>query len=869
MVLFNIKSKHFLIFTNIILNKSMAQIINTFKKIYHPIYLIMFFHLLFSGVKIQAQIPKKATSGEIFQMMEKLGFLGSVLYIAAHPDDENTRLISYLANEKKANTTYLSLTRGDGGQNLIGPEISELLGVMRTQELLMARTVDNGKQMFTRANDFGYSKNAEETIKIWDTEKVKADVIWAIRKTRPDVIINRFDHRTSGETHGHHTASAQLSFELFEKAGDAKVNPEHNKYVSPWKPQRLFFNTSWWFYGSEDKFKKADKTALMSMDVGVYFPLLGKSNTEIAAESRSNHKCQGFGSTGTRGMQMEYLELLKGDMPPNKSDIFEGINTTWTRVENGEPLKIMTNQLLANYDFKNPAASVIGLVEIYKAIQKIKDPFWKDLKTNEVKDLIAACMGLFLEAKTNIHKVTPGEIINLDIEVINRLNANIILKEIKGTGIQLDTSLNMTMVTNEPFKWTKQVEIPENTSLTAPYWLTKKGSLGLYNVEDQSIIGNPETKRTLKTTFILSINGVDISYEKELVYKYNSPENGETYRPLEIVPPVSVHIKEPVYIFPNKESKEIKVSVHAWVKDQKGSVSIPVPSGWTVSPSSIDFSIAQKGENKDFTFTITPSETNEEIIISPVVISEGKMYNGQIIDINYDHIPFQTVLMQAESKLSRINIETRGRRVAYVMGAGDEIPASLRQIGYLVDILKPEDISSDRLHGVDALILGVRTYNTEENLKFKQKIIFDFVKQGGNVIVQYNTANGLVTKELAPYPLTLSRSRVTVEEAEMRMINPDHSVLNFPNKITQKDFDGWVQERGLYFPGEWDAQFTAVLSCNDPGEKPQDGSLLVAKYGDGHYIYTGLSFFRQLPAGVSGAFRLFSNMISIGQNVQP
>jgi LmbE family N-acetylglucosaminyl deacetylase len=869
MVLFNIKSKHFLIFTNIILNKSMAQITNTSKKICHPICLIMLFHILFSGVYLHAQTPKKPTSGEIYQMMEKLGFLGSVLYIAAHPDDENTRLISYLANEKKANTTYLSLTRGDGGQNLIGPEISELLGVMRTQELLMARSVDNGKQMFTRANDFGYSKNAEETIKIWDTEKVKADVVWAIRKTRPDVIINRFDHRTSGETHGHHTASAQLSYELFEKAGDAKVNPEHTKYVAPWKPQRLFFNTSWWFYGSEDKFKKADKTALMSMDVGVYFPLLGKSNTEIAAESRSNHKCQGFGSTGTRGMQMEYLELLKGDMPPNKSNIFEGINTTWTRVENGIPLKIMTNQLLANYDFKNPAASVIGLVEIYKAIQKIKDPFWKEIKTNEVKELIAACMGLFLEAKTNIHKVTPGEFINLDIEVINRLNADIQLKEIKGTGIQLDTSLNMAMVTNEPFKWTKQIEIPSNTSITAPYWLTKKGSLGLYNVEDQSIIGNPETKRTLKATFLLSVYGVDISYEKDLVYKYNSPENGETYRPLEIVPPVSVHIKEPVYIFPDKESKEIKVSVHAWVKDQKGSVSIPVPSGWTISPSSIDFNIAQKGENKDFNFTITPSEKNEEIIISPVVICDGKMYNGQVIDINYEHIPFQTVLMQAESKLSRINIETRGRRLAYVMGAGDEIPASLRQIGYVVDILKPEDISSERLNGVDALILGVRTYNTEENLKFKQNIIFDFVKNGGNVIVQYNTANGLVTKELAPYPLTLSRNRVTVEEAEMRMINPEHSVLNFPNKITQKDFDGWVQERGLYFPGEWDTQFTPVLSCNDPGEKPQDGSLLVAKYGEGYYIYTGLSFFRQLPAGVSGAFRLFSNLISIGQNVQP
>ena len=847
----------------------MDQIKNKFTKTFHPIVYVMTFQVLLLAVNGFGQAPKKHTSGEIYQMMEKLGFLGSVLYVAAHPDDENTRLISYLANDKKAITTYLSLTRGDGGQNLIGPEISELLGVMRTQELLMARSVDNGKQMFTRANDFGYSKNAEETIKIWDTEKVKADVVWAIRKARPDVIINRFDHRTSGETHGHHTASAQLSYELFDKAGDSKVYPEHIKYVLPWKPQRLFFNTSWWFYGSEDKFKKADKTALMSMDVGVYFPLLGKSNTEIAAESRSNHKCQGFGSTGTRGMQMEYLELLKGDMPPNKSDIFEGINTTWTRVENGSRLKIMTNQLLANFDFKNPAASVIGLVEIYKAIQQVKDPFWKEIKIKEVKELISACMGLYLEAKTNTHKVTPGEFINLDIEVINRLNADVLLKEIKGSGIQLDTMLSLALITNEPFKWTKQVQIPENTSLTAPYWLTKKGSLGLYNVEDQAIFGNPETTRTLKTTFFLSVYGVDIPYEKELVYKFNSPENGETYRPLEIVPPLSLQVKEPVYIFPNKESKEIKVTVHAWAKDQKGTINIPLPQGWSISPQSIDFTIAQKGESKDFVFIITPSAINEEINISPQVITDGKIYNGQIIDINYDHIPFQTVLMQAESKLSRINIDTRGRRIAYVMGAGDEIPASLRQIGYIVDILKPEDISPERLNGMDALIFGVRTYNTEENLKFKQNIIFEYVKNGGNVIIQYNTANGLVTKDLAPFPLTISRNRVTVEEAEMRFLNPDHTVLNFPNKITQKDFEGWVQERGLYFPGEWDTQFTPIFSCNDPGEKPQDGSLLVAKYGEGYYMYTGLSFFRQLPAGVSGAFRLFSNMISVGQNVQP
>jgi LmbE family N-acetylglucosaminyl deacetylase len=828
---------------------------------------ILLFLICFSSV--DAQKPKKPTSGELYHKIERLGFLGSVLYVAAHPDDENTRLISYLANEKKAYTTYLSLTRGDGGQNLIGPEISELLGVMRTHELLQARSLDNGHQMFTRANDFGFSKNAEETIKTWDTEKVKADVVWAIRKTRPDVIINRFDHRTSGETHGHHTASAQLSYELFQTGADPNQYKEQLKHVSTWQPQRLFFNTSWWFYGSEDKFKKADKSKLMSMDVGVFYPLLGKSNTEIAAESRSKHKCQGFGSTGTRGMQMEYLELLKGDLPPGKEDIFEGINTSWTRVSGGEKVKPLVDKLISQYDFKNPEKSIPLLLEIHDAIQKTKDPFWKAMKTKEVEDLISECAGLFLEAKTNTHKITPGDSITLDIEIVQRLPFDMSIQSIKGHGLLLDSNFNQNIILNEPIKWSEKIKIPEATAYTAPYWLVNKGTLGLYNVENQEIIGDPETKRSLTVTFELKLKGKTILYNKEVVHKYNSPENGETYRPLEIVPPLSVKVKEPVYIFSSDQANDIKVTVHAWVKNQKGTLSIPLPTGWKSIPDVINFELKQAGESQDFTFSIIPPVKAEEIYISPEITSNGKRYNQSIIDIDYEHIPFQTVLMQSEAKLSKLDVKTLSKRIAYVMGAGDEIPASLNQIGCQVDLIKPDALSSEKLQGYDALVLGVRAYNTEEGLKFKQQIIFDYVKNGGNVVVQYNTANGLVTKELAPYPITLSRSRVTVEDAEMRILAPEHEVMNSPNKLSAVDFDHWVQERGLYFPSEWDKNFTPIFSCNDPGEKPIDGSLLIAPYGEGNFVYTGISFFRQLPAGVSGAYRLFANIISLGKNVRP
>lgn len=825
--------------------------------------------LSFRSGLMNAQSPKKWTSGEIYMHLEKLNFLGSVLYVAAHPDDENTRLISYIANEQKANTTYLSLTRGDGGQNLIGTEINELLGVMRTQELLMARSLDNGKQMFSRANDFGYSKNAEETIAIWDTEKINADVVWAIRKCRPDVIINRFDHRTSGNTHGHHTASAILALDMFDKSNDPSVFPSHLKYVKPWQAQRIFFNTSWWFYGSQDKFEKADKSALMGVDVGVYFPLLGKSNTEIAAESRSKHKCQGFGSTGTRGSQMEYLELLKGDMPTKKQDIFEGINTTWSRVKGGEDISPLVENAISSFDFKNPESILPQLTEIYKAIQQIDDEHWKSIKSEECLNLIYACAGLFAEAKSNTHTATRNEEITIDFEVVKRLNSSVSLSRISSTFFNLDTLISADLADNEIFKLSRNVIIPKDAAYTAPYWLTNKGDLGTYHVENEAWIGMPETPKQAIFTFHFLINGVEISIPKDVIYKFNSPENGETYRPFEIVTPVSVSIIDPVYIFNDNTFKNVKVLVKSYSKNQTGSVSIPLPKNWKSEPKEISFNLVEKGESKELVFKIFPPQNQEEINIFPIATLPDQVINNELVEVNYDHIPFQIVYKQAEAKLSRLDIKITPIKIAYLKGAGDQIPSNLQQIGYQVDIITPEDLNLLKLSQYQSLIFGVRAFNTEQALKFKQKEVLEYVKSGGNVVIQYNTANGLVTKDLGPYPFTVSRDRVTVEDAEMRFLAKDHPILNSPNKITSQDFEGWVQERGLYFTKDWDSRYTPIFSSNDPGEAPTDGSLLVTQYGKGYYIYTGLSFFRQLPAGVSGAYRLFANLVSLGNVETP
>ena len=815
-------------------------------------------------VESTAQKPEKPTSADIHDDIKRLNVLASALYVAAHPDDENTRLIAYLSNELRVNTAYLSLTRGDGGQNLIGTEIRELLGVIRTQELLGARRVDGGQQFFSRANDFGYSKNPDETLKIWNKEEVLADAVWAIRNFKPDVVINRFSHDSGRRTHGHHTSSAILSYEAFDLVGDPKAYPDQLKHVEPWQPKRLFFNTSWWFFGSREKFAKADKSRMLSVDVGVYYPLKGKSNTEIAAESRSMHRCQGFGSTGTRGSQSEYLQLLKGDMPSNKEDIFEGINTTWTRLEGGAPIGQLINQVENNFDYSNPSASVPQLLNAYKMIKTLPDGYWKRIKLKDIKSVIQACMGLFLEAVAEDHSVAPGESVSVKVEMINRSKVNATVKSLSFFPENIDTTLNLKLENNEANRYDQKVNFYGQMQATSPYWLNDPASLGMYTVNNQLLRGKPETPRSASVRCVMNIDGIEIPYSLDVVYKKNDPVMGETYRPFEILPPVTANISEKVYVFANDEPKRVEVLVRAGKEAIAGQLALNCPEGWRVEPAQHAFDLEQKGKEIRLSFKVYPSKNQSEGEVRAIAKIDGKEYDKELILIEYEHIPTQSILRPSAAKVVRVDLKRMGQNIGYLMGAGDEIPVSLEQIGYQVTELDVKSMTAERLKGFDAVILGIRAFNTVDRLKFQKDELMEYVEKGGTVIVQYNTAHRLVTKDLAPYPVKLSRGRVTVEEAEIRVLKPEHHVLNYPNKITSKDFDGWVQERGLYFPEEWDENFEAILSSNDPNEPALDGGLLVAKYGEGYYVYTGYSWFRQLPAGVPGAYRLFTNLISVG-----
>ncbi|MCW2121040.1 PIG-L family deacetylase [Flavobacterium sp. 7A] len=810
-----------------------------------------------------AQKPQKPNSAEIYNQIQKLNFLGSVLYIAAHPDDENTKLISYLSNEKKAQTAYLSLTRGDGGQNLIGPELREQLGVIRTQELLEARKIDGGQQFFSRANDFGFSKNPEETLQIWNKKQVLADVVWAIRKFQPDIIINRFDHRTSGNTHGHHSASALLSVESFDLTNNTKAYPEQLAYVKPWQVKKLFFNPSYWFYGSQEKFDAADKSTFLSFDTGVYYTNLGKSNAEISALSRSSHQSQGFGSTGTRGVDLEYLEPIKGLPSNTKSDLFAGIDTTWNRIDGGKPIGDLITKIIAKYDFTNPSKSIPSLVKAYEMIQLLEKSNWKIIKSEEIKNCIANCAGLYLEAVASQPEASPGETVQLTIEAINRTDAKILLESITTFPDQVTLSQNKSLGNNIDTKFSAVVSIPSSADFTEPYWLKETGTLGMYVVKDQENIGIPDIIRNNYVCFNLKIDGLELPLKRPIVYKYNHPAKGEMYQYLDIVPEVSTSFEEKVILFNTDKSKEIAVVVKSGKDNLKGELQLELPKNWIVTPDKFAVALSKKGTEKVFHFQVTPPKEAGEIFAKSALIVNGKKYSSEQVNIEYPHITKQQILQPAVSKFIKLDINIGPQKIGYIMGAGDAVPASLLQMGYDLIFLDPEEITAESIASFDVIITGIRAYNTIESLVNKQQLLFDFVKKGKTMIVQYNTPSLLKGVQLAPYPLTLSTNRVTEENADVVFLAPDHAVLNYPNKITKKDFIGWTQEQGLYYPSAYDAAFTPILSSHDTGEQDLDGALLIAPYGKGYYVYTGLSFFRELPQGVSGAYRLMANIISL------
>ncbi len=832
-----------------------------------PILLLFLF-----VVKAFGQAPEKPSSGEIFKKIQKLNFLGSVLYIAAHPDDENTRLISDLSNHHHARVAYLSLTRGDGGQNLIGSELGDLLGLIRTHELLEARKIDNAEQFFTRAVDFGYSKHSDETMCIWDEAEILSDMVYVIRTFRPDVIINRFDHRSPGTTHGHHTASAIMGLKAFDLAADYSAYPDQlTDDCATWPATRICFNTSWWFYGSQEAFQKADKSKLIELPTGGFDPITGLSNNEVSALSRSQHKSQGFGNTGSRGETVEYLEVLKGEMPVDKTNLFEGINTSWLRVEGGMTIGKILKAVEANFDFRNPSASVPKLLEAHALIQNLADPFWRKIKSAEISEIISDCLGLYLEVSSKSQTAVPGTNTRVSVEMINRsANCSVEVSKISfGVG-SLELNEHVSLSNNVVVRRDTVLAIPVDCKLSAPFWLTNTHRTGLYNVSDPDQRISPVSDPPIVATFAVKVNaGNAIEIKVPVVFKENDPVLGEVYKPFEIVPPVSVRFEKSVYLFDQLEEQTVKVILAAMTDSVLGIVKLLPDENWFTEVSSAAFWLAKKGQTTELVFRVFSPEINDEatLFLTAEVarVNAGFECKHEIIPFGYEHIPYQTALLPASARFIKTDFATSGGKIGYIEGAGDDVPTALAEMGFAVEHLSADQISDESLARFSAVVLGIRAYNTVDNLGAKMSALFKFVEKGGNVIVQYNTTGNLKVQQLAPAPLKISRDRVTDENAPVKILVRDHPLLTYPNSISAGDFDGWVQERGLYFPNEWDSAFVPLLSCHDPGETELKGSLLAMKHGEGYFIYTGLSFFRQLPAGVPGAYRLFSNLVAGGK----
>jgi len=792
--------------------------------------------------------------------------LGSVLYVAAHPDDENTHVITYLARGRGYRTAYLSLTRGDGGQNLLGPQLRDALGVARTQELLAARRLDGGRQYFTRARDFSYSKDYRATLRIWDEQAVLADVVRVIRVFRPDVIVTRFSPEP-GDTHGHHTASAVLAVEAFKLAGDPRAFPEQLAELTPWQPKRILHNRGGPLGSAASV---PDGPGVVRLDVAGTDPVLGETFASIAARSRGMHKTQGFGTDGPGGSggdarRIESFVPLGGELATR--DLLDGVDTTWHRLPGGAEIGHMTDAAIARFNPDAPAASVPALLTIRRRLSRLPaDPVVSD-KRQQLDRILQSCLGLEVETVADRAEVVPGEIVKMRHTATVRSGARVRWMAVRYPTTQRALTAAIDLPRNRPIVREASQKLPATARPSQPYWLRHEGTAGLFRVDDTSLIGQPDNPPVFPIEYVFEIGDQVLVIPGEPVLAGDAGTAG-AHRRLEVIPPVSVRFLSTVELFAPGAARPVTVELTAARPGAAGTVRLAAPRDWTISPPSQAFQLTAAGEHAQATFTVTAPPRPDTAALEASLEIDGVRFNHQRLEVRYDHIPLQVLHPPAIGKAVSLELAIRGHRIGYLPGAGDDVAECLERMGYAVTPLTGADLTADRLRPLDAVVIGIRAFNTRGDLGPHLPALFAYVEAGGTLVAQYNQDNPrdkLADDWLAPFQLRISRSRVTDERAPVTILAADHPSLASPNRITGADFDGWVQERGLYFPDQWDERFTAVLASADPGEPLLRGGLLVARHGKGYFVYTTLSWFRQLPEGVPGAYRLFANLVSLGK----
>lgn len=848
--------------------------------------------------------------------LRRLGPTQRVLMIAAHPDDENTSVLATLALGGGVDVAYLSLTRGDGGQNGIGPELQESIGLIRSEELLAARRLDGATQFFTRAYDYGFSKSAEEAFLHWPRDSVLKDVVTVIRRYRPDVVVSVFTG-TPRDGHGQHQAAGILAREAFEVAGDPSRFPELTAAgLPPHRPAKLYLSR----WGGD---APASATQLQT---GVYDPLFGRSYHQIALESRGRHRSQDMGRALEPGPASVMLQRVDGDGSPEPS-IFAGLDTTLAQRARRigaraalEALEAYDDVVLRIRAAYNPLDVEKLVPELVRAAQLL-DRAERALGTGgasagpgreaveglrfhiaseraDVFEALRLAAGIVVDAIADSERLVPGGEFDLELIVWNGGGRPVTVRTLEPVLPAGWTATSQDELPGEPLPPGQlhtrrfRVRVPADAPPTEPYHLRSPRDGDLYRwPDDFGLRGMPFQPAEVRARALVALGGVELPIELEATHRVVRRNEGESRRPVRVVPAVAVALDPAVAIVPlsgdlvakaasstrrtaspaSRPGLAFRVRLTGAARDGiAGTLRLELPAGWRAEPAQVPVRLRTAGESRQFEFVVTPPADlapGEHRVAAVFEAEDGRRYTRWYEEIDYPHIRPLARYHDAAAKVQAFEVAVpQGIRVGYITGAGDEVPGALRQLGVALDVIDPADLATVDLSRYDVLVTGIRAYEHRPEIRTHNARLLEWVEAGGTLIVQYNQYT-FSQGGFAPYPLQIARphDRVTDETAPVRILDASHPVVSYPNRIGPADFEGWVQERGLYFPRTWDERYTPVLEMSDPGEDPLRGAILVAKYGKGTYVYTGLAFFRQLPEGVPGAYRLFANLLALGE----